>query len=201
VCRSLVCKSLAVRVLAAVLVVPSTGIVAFADFRVCNRSQDAASVSFGYDDTPRGWTSQGWWDVPVGNCISIIRGNLAPRVYYIYATGPNGAAWEAPNTQVGGAFCISSLKYVAHNRDYLPGKNSNDINCQASGLQGRTFKQVDTGGQADFTVTLTHSGDDPPPPVQRTPAPPQPQDTPARSTPSGQTGAAGTACQRFPNLC
>jgi uncharacterized membrane protein len=203
----------------ALLVVLGTGTDALADFRVCNHSLVQVYVSFGWNDPRFGRTSQGWWNLPIGNCASVLAGKLTSRFYYLYATGEHSRIWGASDTQTGGSFCVRKSKYIAHNRDHtsqpqqrlpIPFARSTIrvltppqalgplINCEAAGLQGRKFRQIDVGGYSDFTYNLTSRPDDRLPPKGTTPTTPP---SPAPTSQAVEPGPAGTACQRYPNLC
>jgi uncharacterized membrane protein len=125
---------------------------ASADFKVCNKSDERASVSIGYNSPEYGWTSEGWWRVPIGECVGIINGELANRYYYIYATGHRGGTWSGRKDQDGGFFCVAKEKYTHHNREYQSGTK---INCERRGLQTKQFRLVDTEEANDFTYNLT----------------------------------------------
>ena len=168
---------------------------AFADFRICNRSDLYADASVGHYDPRLGWSARGWLNLPSGSCATVFTGDVSSRTYYVYAKDGNGGFWGAgDNGQTGGFFCTRSAKYFTHNNDYKVGKDT--IDCEAAGLEGRQFKRVDTRGYADFTHNLIGSADEAPRPIITEPAPSAPLPRPVVP---GQP--AGTACQRFPNLC
>lgn len=124
----------------------------YADFRVCNKSNERASVSIGYNSSEYGWTSEGWWRVPVGECVRIINGELKNRYYYVYATGHKGGTWSGKKSQDGGFFCIQKEKYTLHNREY---QKNNTISCEKGGHQTKKFRVVDTEDNSEFTYNLT----------------------------------------------
>jgi uncharacterized membrane protein len=123
-----------------------------AEFRVCNKSNERLSVSVGYNHSEYGWTSEGWWRVGLGDCTTIIKGDLGNRYYYVYATGHKGGTWSGPKSQDGGFFCITKEKYTFHNREYQKGDT---INCERRNLQTKKFSVVDTEDSKDFTYNLT----------------------------------------------
>ena len=123
-----------------------------AELQVCNKSSERLSVSVGYNHSEFGWTSEGWWRVPLGECSTIIKGELGSRYYYIYATGHKGGTWSGPKKQDGGFFCITKEKYTFHNREYQKGDT---INCERRSLQTKKFSIIDTDNNADFTYNLT----------------------------------------------
>lgn len=135
---------------AAALLFTTTG--SRAEFKVCNKSAERLSVSVGYKHSEFGWTSEGWWRVALGECTTIIKGDLNNRYYYVYATGHKGGTWSGPKSQDGGFFCITKEKYTFHNREYQRGET---INCERRSLQTKKFSSVDTEDSADFTYNLT----------------------------------------------
>jgi uncharacterized membrane protein len=179
---------------AAMTFVASSAVTAaFADFRICNRSDLYADASVGYYDPRLGWSARGWFNLPSGSCVTAYWGDLSSRIYFVYADDRNGGFWGArDNAQTGGFFCTSSSKFLTHNNDYRVGKDT--INCEAAGLEAKQFSRVDTQGSADFTYNLLGRADEAPRPIITEPAPSAPL-----PRPPGQP--AGTACQRFPNLC
>jgi uncharacterized membrane protein len=137
--------------LAAVVSLAATSAVR-ADFRVCNKSNERATVSIGYNSSEYGWTSEGWWRIPIGECMNIINGELKNKYYYVYATGHKGGTWSGRKDQEGGAFCIAKEKYTLHNREYRSG---DVLNCEKSRFQTKKFRIVDTGESSNFTYNLT----------------------------------------------
>lgn len=123
-----------------------------AEFKVCNKSGQTASVSFGYRHAERGWTSEGWWVVEPGDCTTIVTGELANRYYYVYATGDEGGTWSGTKRQKGGHFCVSSKKFTLYNEHYLEGDT---LDCEKRGYKTRKFDEIDTEDYEDFTYNLT----------------------------------------------
>jgi uncharacterized membrane protein len=188
--------------LIAMLLMLGAGREASADFRICNRSLVKVAISFGYYETGAGLTSKGWWNLPVGECATVFNGDVSSHIFYVYATGEGGRVWKGDDAQDGGVFCVSPQKYLARNRDYKSAANT--INCEAAGMQEKKFRRFEVGAVSDYTQNLTSRLDGPPVqpvnprPVTNTPAP---APSPAPPVIPGQGGSAGSACQRFPNLC
>ena len=66
---------------------------AYADFRVCNSTQNLVGVAIGYR-AQEGWVSEGWWQVPASTCATLIEGELQSRYYYLYAEdAAHGGRW------------------------------------------------------------------------------------------------------------
>jgi uncharacterized membrane protein len=136
---------------AALAVVAFGAVEARADFTVCNRSNQNASVAFGFLEEPRGWASAGWFNINPGACTVIYNGELKQRYYYVYATGNNGGVWQAQRGQNGGFFCTRTERFTLYNNEY---SRNNTINCENAGFTTRQFLIVDTGDFRDFTFNL-----------------------------------------------
>jgi uncharacterized membrane protein len=176
-------RGLPVQISIATLIVMSTWTTAFADFRVCNKSEVDVYISRAYHHADFKWTSQGWLSVPIGQCETVVSGDLrrTTHPYYIYATGANGWHWSAHSGQKGGWFCIrQEQKFALHNHDYLDEKGN--IDCERAGLTAKQFTVVNFENSPNYTLYLTANKPSP------------------RPAPESSLGA-GTACQRFPNLC
>jgi uncharacterized membrane protein len=119
---------------------------AAADFRLCNNTTSRVGVSIGYKDA-KGWTTEGWWNLPSNNCETILKGNLVARYYYVYAVDyDRGGEW------MGHAYmCTRDKEFTI--------RGIND--CLARGYDRTGFFEVDTGDQRAWTVQLTESGEQP----------------------------------------
>jgi uncharacterized membrane protein len=128
---------------------------AAADFRICNLTKSRVGVALGYKDA-EGWATEGWWNLPTGNCETLMRGSLAARFYYIYAIDyDRGGEWSGP------AFmCTRDKEFTI--------RGTGD--CLARGFDRTGFFEVDTGEQQTWTVQLTETGEA----AQRPVAPGQP---------------------------
>jgi uncharacterized membrane protein len=113
---------------------------AFADFRLCNMSENRVSVAIAYTDGSH-WVSEGWWNLKAGACDNLVRGSLASEYYYVYAMDERGAEWK------GKAFmCTADHEFrIAGRQD-----------CFVRGFDRTGFFEVDTGRDArNWTVQLT----------------------------------------------
>jgi uncharacterized membrane protein len=117
---------------------------AAADFRLCNNTTSRVGVAIGYKDA-KGWSTEGWWNLPSNNCETILKGNLVARYYYVYAVDyDRGGEW------LGHAFmCTRDKEFTI--------RGIND--CLARGYDRTGFFEVDTGNQRAWTVQLTGSGE------------------------------------------
>ena len=113
---------------------------ASADFRLCNTTNDRASVALAYTDGTR-WISEGWWNLKGGGCEVLLRGPLAAEFYYVYGIDERGGEWK------GKAFmCTRDRVFRIVGRD----------NCLVRGYDRTGFFEIDTGKEArSWTVQLT----------------------------------------------
>ena len=123
-----------------------------ADFRVCNKSEEAVNVSIGYKSADYGWTSEGWWKLGRRDCKILVEGQLSSRYYYIYGAGEDGGTWSGSKKQEGGHFCVSTQKYTLHNRDYQTGDS---LDCTTGDFKTVKFDEIDTEDNENFTYNLT----------------------------------------------
>jgi uncharacterized membrane protein len=164
---------------------------AHASLRFCNATGVRISVAIAYPDGPQGMVGQGWWVIDAGECKDAISGSLDSRYYYFYAMTPDGPSKKTYSGDT--PFCLRSIKFKLSETQY--GKDS-ESDCAAAGLEFAKFVRVDTGNSKDHTVKFTGSDDQAAGSAQRPPVAltgPHPAPSPAP--------VAGTACQRYPNLC
>lgn len=113
---------------------------AFADFRVCNATQNLVGVSIGYR-AKVGWVTEGWWHVEASTCKTLIEGPLSSRYYYLYAEdAERGGRWDGPINM-----CVAEKEF----------KIAGVTDCVARGFQRAGFQEYDTGEQANWMVQLT----------------------------------------------
>ena len=117
-----------------------------ANFRLCNNTSSRVGVAIGYKDA-KGWTTEGWWNLPSRTCETILKGNLVARYYYVYAVDyDRGGEW------MGQAFmCTRDKEFTIRGID----------NCLARGYDRTGFFEVDTGEQSTWTVQLTETSEQP----------------------------------------
>lgn len=130
--------ALALSVVFAVMVFFGSG-SAFADLRLCNRTPNRVGVSIGYKDK-KIWTTEGWWNIPVNSCETLVSGTLVSRYYYIYAVDyDHGGEWSG--------------KYVMCTKDKMFTIQGTE-DCVARGFNRSGFFEVDTGEQTTWTIQL-----------------------------------------------
>jgi len=106
----------------------------------CNETPDTQAISVGYKGD-EGFTSEGWWNVDAGECVTPIGGALKTRYYY-YRTEVNGADFPAAENY---HFCTTPEAYT------IVGEKD----CDARGYDREAFAEIDTGESAKgFTFTL-----------------------------------------------
>ncbi|MEW6254717.1 MAG: DUF1036 domain-containing protein [Pseudomonadota bacterium] len=141
--------------------------LAFADFRLCNRTPSRVGVAVGYKENDV-WTTEGWWNIAANSCETLLRGDLVARFYYLYAVDyDQGGEWS------GRAFmCTRDKEFTIRGTE----------DCLARGFDRTGFLEVDTKEQRGWTVQLTESnqtgqapaGIVPPPPPGGIPLPAPP---------------------------
>ncbi|MDJ0824786.1 MAG: DUF1036 domain-containing protein [Rhodobacter sp.] len=141
-----------------------------AGLRICNETDNAQELSFGYNGA-EGWTSEGWWIVDPGECVEpALDGTNRRYVYYRAEIG--GGPFEGQNY----FFCTTPEEYTI----------IGDSDCEARGYDREDFREIDTGSTlGTFTFTLVRDEDlpmtDPGPTADPTPEPepvPTPEPTP-----------------------
>ncbi|SON57228.1 putative integral membrane protein [Hartmannibacter diazotrophicus] len=131
---------MAVAGLAAIVLTCLTSQPALADLRLCNKTETTVSISIGYK-SKKGWTTEGWWNIPGAKCNTLIPGPLAARYYYIYAVdAKQGGEWG------GKAFMCTRRKMFT-----ILGTED----CVARGYDRTGFFEIDTQDQRSWTVQLT----------------------------------------------
>jgi uncharacterized membrane protein len=184
-----------------------------ADFRVCNQSGAQVKLAFGHNDTRSGWTSRGWWTLAAGACQMVLYGEIPRGLYYVYTLDGENRPIQVPEQQSGGTFCVKDENFDLRSSSFMTPQNT--IACEANSLKGARFRAVEVGeGTPDYTYSLVPKAmggsgisvllplikeaaqnlERPSPPVLAPSTPPQP----ATQRPAAP---AGTACQRYPNLC
>lgn len=112
---------------------------AYADLRLCNRTQNRVGVSIGYKDK-KVWTTEGWWNVPMNSCETLVSGTLVSRYYYIYAVDyDHGGEWSGKY-----AMCTKDKMFTIQGTE----------DCVARGFNRSGFFEVDTGEQSTWTIQL-----------------------------------------------
>lgn len=190
-----------------------------AEFRVCNSSGAQMKLAFGNNDSRYGWTSRGWWTLAPSACQSVLYGDIPPGNYYVYTLDTQNRAIAVPEGQPGGTFCVKDEAFDLRSSSYMTPQNQ--IACEANGLKGVKFRAVEvTETQPNFTYTLvpntmgvsalmplikeavqTLERPASSPQVVTLPAPAQPTIAQTPAPVQSRPAPAGTACQRYPNLC
>lgn len=132
---------------------------AYAWFNVCNKSADKAFVAFAYLEIgarrpdifgnpgppqfPKGWTSEGWWNLDSGECTQVYPHSLRERnsIYYVYAETSDGYSWSGSQP-----FCTINSRFTLGRADRV---------CGGAGTR-KSFIKVDVGGVKNYTFNLTN---------------------------------------------
>ena len=121
-----------------------------AGLTVCNDTDLRQSVAIGYEAPGGVWTSEGWWQLASGECKLVMARPFDREVFYYRATTPGGS-FDGPF-----GFCSESTVFEI----------AGDEDCEARGYDRTRFREVDTGGASDFTLTLVSDAVAPAPDVQ-----------------------------------
>lgn len=110
-----------------------------AGLEFCNETDVFQSIAVGYMGD-QDWTSEGWWLVEPGACVTPVEGDLQSRYYYYRAESDEGT-FEGD----GYGFCVASEAFT------IVGLGD----CEARGYETSDFREIDTGAEAlHYTVTL-----------------------------------------------
>ena len=97
-------------------------------------------VAIGYKDR-EGWASEGWWTAEPQKCLTLLKGTLIARYYYVYAVDyDKGGSWGGK-----AMMCIRDKIFTIRGID----------SCTERGYQKTGFFEVDTSEEADWTISLS----------------------------------------------
>ncbi len=112
---------------------------ALADFKMCNNTESRVGVALGYKDQ-EGWASEGWWTIEPQKCLTLLKGNLIAKYYYVFAVDyEKGGSWGGK-----AMLCTRDKVFTIRGTD----------SCVERGYQKTGFFEVDTGEETDWTVSL-----------------------------------------------
>ena len=128
-----------------VLAAPSP---AQADLKLCNTTSSRIGVVIGYKDD-KGWTSEGWWNIPSNVCWTLIKGDLVARYYYVHAIDyDRPGVWDRNEQQVASKsefyMCTEDKAFVIRGAG----------RCEDRGFNRTRFFEVDTKDEKSWTITL-----------------------------------------------
>jgi uncharacterized membrane protein len=115
-----------------------------ADLKLCNASASRVGVAIGYQG-PRGWATEGWWNISSQTCETLLKGAVPSRFIYVYGVDyDRGGEWSGSNFMctLDKSFAIRDVK-----------------ECQRRGYKRTGFFEVDTGEATDWTIRLTDPED------------------------------------------
>ncbi len=126
-----------------------------AGLEICNETAFEQSLSFGYNGA-EGWTSEGWWNVAPGDCVTPALDGTNRRYVY-YRAEVDGGDFAGQNY----FFCTTPSEYTI----------VGDTDCESRGYDREDFYEIDTGGdEGMFTFTLVADAERPmTEPVQEAP--------------------------------
>jgi uncharacterized membrane protein len=126
--------------LSALVLLGFAGTPARADLKLCNNTASRVGVAIGYKDKD-GWASEGWWTAEPQKCLTLLKGALIARYYYVYAVDyDKGGSWGGKSIM-----CIRDKIFTIRGMD----------NCTERSYQKTGFFEVDTGEESDWTISLS----------------------------------------------
>jgi uncharacterized membrane protein len=126
--------------LSALVLLGFAGTPARADLKLCNNTASRVGVAIGYKDKD-GWASEGWWTAEPQKCLTLLKGALIARYYYVYAVDyDKGGSWGGKSMM-----CIRDKIFTIRGMD----------NCAERSYQKTGFFEVDTGEESDWTISLS----------------------------------------------
>jgi uncharacterized membrane protein len=121
---------------------------AFADLKLCNTTSSRIGVVIGYKGL-KGWTSEGWWNIPSDVCWTLIKGDLAARYYYVHAVDyDQPGVWDR-NEQIPAR---NSEFFMCTEDKAFEIRGSS--RCQTRGFNRTRFFEIDTKDETSWTITL-----------------------------------------------
>ncbi len=135
---------------------------ALAALEICNNASKSLSLAIGYSSEGE-WISEGWWNIPAGECKTTVSGDLKNRYYY-YRANASGNSFASGDF----TFCTTTEAFSI----------KGDENCDARGYEALGFRKLDTGKTAKhFTLTLNDNRE------SQKDATPKPASTPSTDVP------------------
>ena len=115
-----------------------------ADLKLCNATSSRIGVAIGYQD-PKGWATEGWWNIASQTCETLLKGRLGSRFYYVHAVDyDRGGEWGGTNMM-----CTADKVFTIRGVE----------DCARRGFKRTGFFEVDTEDSKDRTIRLTDPGD------------------------------------------
>jgi uncharacterized membrane protein len=115
-----------------------------ADLKLCNATSSRIGVAIGYQD-PKGWATEGWWNIASQTCETLLKGKLGSRFYYVHAVDyDRGGEWGGTNMM-----CTADKVFTIRGVE----------DCTRRGFKRTGFFEVDTQDSKDWTIRLTDPGD------------------------------------------
>lgn len=137
-------RSQLVGTLTVIAVVACSASSAKADLKLCNASTSRVGVAIGYQD-PRGWATEGWWNIASQTCEILLRGSVPSRFIYVHAIDyDRGGEWVGSNFK-----CTQDKSFAIRGVQ----------DCQKRGYKRTGFFEVDTGEAKEWTIRLTDPND------------------------------------------
>lgn len=126
----------------------SSSLPAQADLKLCNTTSSRIGVVIGYKDD-KGWTTEGWWNIPSNACWTLIKGELVARYYYVHAIDyDRPGVWDRNESEASNKaeffMCTEDKSFVIRGAGQ----------CEERGFNRTRFFEVDTQDEDSWTITL-----------------------------------------------
>jgi uncharacterized membrane protein len=123
----------------ALIIMGSWVLPAHADLKLCNQTGSRVGAALGYKNK-EGWATEGWWTVESQKCVTLLKGPLPARYYYVFAVDyDKGGSWGG-NAMMCTRDKVFTIKGIE--------------DCEARGFRKTGFFEVDTKEESDWTVSL-----------------------------------------------
>jgi uncharacterized membrane protein len=136
-------RSRSLFVLSAVLATCFTREECYADLEICNGGSKALSAAIGYRDDS-GWATEGWWNLPVGECQRLLVGAVPSRFVYLRVLAGSNKTLVAGSNKMCArdqTFAIRGVK-----------------ECEGSQAAAVGFAEIDTGQADGWIMCVTERG-------------------------------------------
>lgn len=128
------------RAIACVIALAAACQPAAADLKLCNATGSRVGVAIGYQD-PKGWATEGWWNLSAQSCEILLRGAVPSRFIYVHAVDyERGGEWVGKNFM-----CTQEKTFAIRGVE----------DCPQRGYKRTGFFEVDTGEAKEWTIRLT----------------------------------------------
>lgn len=112
-------------------------------FFYCNKAASEVWAAIGFPGEGDSYKSQGWWQLDPGQCVKVIKGELAHDHYYVYGILASTLEGQQDRVLGGGKkpLCINDVMF----------DEDTTLSCADQDLDAANFKRVEIGGSPAAT--------------------------------------------------